>query len=137
MLSFFKKNKKKHLVISLFYSCAPKITIIWCTVPEIFCHFWSFFALSLPWRPGKSKFWTIEKNTWRYCHFTHVHHKWQSYNVWFMTYGARPTRIFCHFGPFGRFLPFYPPNDPQNQNFIKTKLTPGDIISEMCTKILV
>ena len=35
-----------------------------------------------------------------------------------------------------RFLPFYPPNDPQNQNFIKTKLTPGDIILQMCTKML-
>ena len=35
-----------------------------------------------------------------------------------------------------RFLPFYPPNDPENQNFIKTKLTPGDIILQMCTKML-
>ena len=54
--------------------------------------------------------------------------------VWFLTYGARPTRIFCHFGPFFALLP--PPNDPQNQNFIKTKLTPGDIILQMCTKML-
>ena len=35
-----------------------------------------------------------------------------------------------------RFLPFYPPNGPQNQNFIKTKPTPGDIILQMCTKML-
>ena len=33
-------------------------------------------------------------------------------------------RIFCHFGC---FLPFYPPNNPKNQNFEKMKKTPGDI----------
>ena len=26
------------------------------------------------------------------------------------------------------FLPFYPPNNPKNQNFEKMKKTPGDII---------
>ena len=48
--------------ISSFYTCVPKITIIWRTVPEIrsetgriFCHFRPFFALSAPWKPGKSK----------------------------------------------------------------------------------
>ena len=31
------------------------------------------------------------------------------------------------------FLPFYPPNNPENQNFEKNK-TPGDIITlQMCT----
>ena len=33
----------------------------------------------------------IEKNTWRYYHFTHLHHKWQSYDVWFLRYGAQQT----------------------------------------------
>ena len=33
----------------------------------------------------------IEKNTWRYYHFTHLHHKWQSYDVWFLRYGAWQT----------------------------------------------
>ena len=28
----------------------------------------------------------------------------------------------------GHFLPFYPPNKPENQNFEKMKKTPGDII---------
>ena len=33
-----------------------------------------------------------------------------------------------------RFLPFYPPNNPKNQNFEKLKKTPGDIIIlHMCT----
>ena len=29
---------------------------------------------------------------------------------------------------FGHFLPFYPPNNPKNQNFQKMKTTPRDII---------
>ena len=33
------------------------------------------------------------------------------------------------------FLPFYPPNNPKNQNFEKMKKRPGDIIIlHMCTK---
>ena len=35
MLPFFLKKKEKHLVISLFYICVPKISMIWSTVPEI------------------------------------------------------------------------------------------------------
>ena len=41
---------------------------------------------------------------------------------------SKKDGIFCHFGP---FLSFYPPNDPENQNFLKLKKMPGDII--MCT----
>ena len=29
----------------------------------------------------------IKKNTWRYYHLTHLHHKWQSYDIWFLRYG--------------------------------------------------
>ena len=45
----------------------------------------------------------IEKNTWRYYHFTHLHHKWQSYDVWFLRYGVQQTEFFVildHFLPF-------------------------------------
>ena len=38
--------------------------------------------------------------------------------------------IFCHSGP---FFPFYPPMDPENQNFEKVKKAPEDIIIlKMC-----
>ena len=191
---------KNLLKISSFYTCAPKITIIWCTVPEIrsetdriFCHFGPFFALLpppsplkipkikilkkmkkmpgdiillyihvyhkwrsydiwflkykvqqteifvilghfLPFNPRDSlenQNFKIENNTWRYYHFTHLHHKWQSYGVWFLRYGVRATEFFCHSGP---VLPFYPPMDPENQNFKKIKKTPEDIIIlQMCT----
>ena len=89
--------------------------VIWHMVPEIsgatdriFCHFGPFFALLPPWRPRKSKFWKIEKNTWRYHHFTHVHPKWQSWcmvpDIWSAT-----DRIFCHFGSIFVLLPPYGP----------------------------
>ena len=99
------------------------MTIIWCLVPEIrsitdinFCHSGLFFALLPPYGPRKSKFWKNEKNTWRYYHFTNVYHKWQSYDVWFLRYGVQQTEFFVILD---RFLPFYPPMDPENQNFQK------------------
>ena len=71
------------------------------------------------------------KNTWRYYHFTHVYHKWQSYDVWFLRYGAWQTEFFVILD---HFLPFYPPNNLKNQNFEKMKKLPGDIIIlHMCT----
>ena len=51
---FLKKKKEKKLEISLFYSCVPKILMIWSTVPDVqsminwnlqFC---SFFTLPPP-----------------------------------------------------------------------------------------
>ena len=47
-----------------------------------FCHFRSFSALSPPYRPGKSKFWEIEKNTWRYYHFILMYGSWDMERNW-------------------------------------------------------
>ena len=50
----------------------------------------------------KSKCRKNEKNTWRY-HFTQVHHKWKSYDVWFLRYRAIQMLFFVildHFCPF-------------------------------------
>ena len=64
-----------------------------------------------PFGPRKSKFWKNEKSAGRYYHFTHVSHIWCMVpGIWSMT-----DRIFCHFRP----LPFYPRNNPKNQNFEK------------------
>ena len=58
-------------------------------------------------------------------------HKWQSYDVWFLRYGLQRTECFAILDC---FLPFYPPNNPKNQNFEKMKKPPGDIITlHMCT----
>ena len=88
----------------------------------------------LPFQPPdnlENKNFIIEKNTWIY-NCTHLHHKWQSYNAWFLSYGAQQTEIFVIFNC---CLPFYPPMDPENQNFEKMKKTPEDIIIIwlMCT----
>ena len=73
----------------------------------------------------------IEKNIWRYYNFTYLHHKWQSYDVWFLRYEAWRTEFFIILD---WFLPFYLPNNPKNQNFEELKKTPGDvIILQMCT----
>ena len=54
-----------------------------------------------------------------------MYHKWQSYGVWFLRYGAWQTETFVILD---RFLPFYPSNNPNNQNFEEMKTQPGDII---------
>ena len=56
--------------------------------------------------------------TWRNYHFTNVYHKWQSYQVWFLSYGVRQTEFFVIFN---HFLPFYFPNNLENQNIEKRK----------------
>ena len=48
----------------------------------------------------------IEKSTWRYYYFTHVHHKWKSYDVWFPRYGVNDGQNFLSFWTV--FCPFTP-----------------------------
>ena len=73
----------------------------------------------------ENKFWKYEKHTWRHNHFTHVHHKCQSYDVWFLRYHAQETNFLV---TLDHFLLFYPPNNPKNQNLKKWKNTSRDII---------
>ena len=54
-----------------------------------------------------------------------MYHKLWSYDVWFLSYGAQQAYFFIIRD---QFLPFYPPNNPENLNFEKMKKTPGDII---------
>ena len=90
-------------------------------------HFLPFQPLDNP----ENQNFKTEKNTWRYYNFTYLHHKWQSYDVWFLRYGVQQTEFFVILD---HFLPFYPPMDPENQNFEKMKKTLEDIIIlQMCT----
>ena len=57
-------------------------------------------------------------NNWRYYHFTYVFHKWKSYDVWFLRYGAGQTEFFL---TDDLFFVYLPPNNPENQNFEKWK----------------
>ena len=80
-----------------------------------FCHFGPNW---------KIKILTLKKNTWRYYHFTHLNHKWQSHDVWFLRYGARQTQVFVILD---HFLPIYPPMK-KTQNLEKKEKTPEYII---------
>ena len=88
----------------------------------IFCCSTSFFALLAHYWCWKLKFGKNVKNLWRYYPFTHVFHKSRSYDVWFLRYKDRVFVILGH------FLPFDPPNNPENQSFEKMKKASGDII---------
>ena len=104
---------KIYMEILSFYTCVPKMTIIWYMVPDtsstidrFFCHFALYFALLPTKIPRKSKFWINERNSWRYYHFTHEYHKWKSYDVWFLRYGAWQTEYFSSWANI--FCPFTP-----------------------------
>ena len=92
---------------------------------EQFFEFWVNFCLLTLLTTQKIKILKKWKNVWRYCHFTLVYHKWQSYDVWFLRYGAWKTEslvildIFC---------PFTSLTTQKNLNFEKMNETPGGII---------
>ena len=79
-VALFLKNKEKHLEISSFDTCVPKITIIWSTVPRIWsatdrtvCHCGPLFAL-LPPSPippsyQNSRFWKNKKKCLEILYF--------------------------------------------------------------------
>ena len=92
---------------------------------RIFCHFGPFFALLPPNNLKNQNFEKMKKPPWRYYHFRQVYHKWKSYDVWFLRYGAWQTELFVILD---RFLPFYPSNNLKNLNFEKTIKISGDII---------
>ena len=62
-----------------------------------------------------------EKKVWQYYHFTHMYHKWQSYDVWFLRYQVWQTEFFVILD---NFLPIHPLKTKKNQNFQKMKKTP-------------
>ena len=124
--------------MSLFYTYEPKITIKWSMLYHHLTYvyqksqsydvrflrygvrqteFFVVLGLFFPFYPTnnleKSKFGKNEKDTSRYFWFTLVHHKWQSYDAWFLRHRAQQTECLVILG---YFLPFYFPNNPKNQN---------------------
>ena len=96
---------------------------------RIFCHLgpvWPFYPPPSN-NPKNQNLKKWKKKTPRdiIYHFTHVYHKWQSYELWFLRYWAQWTKFFAILD---HFLSFYVPNKPKNQNFEKMKKKPGDII---------
>ena len=91
------------------------MTIMWCIIPEIWCMTNRIFC-----------------HFGRYYHFTHVYHKWWSYDVWLLRNWAQQIELFAILD---HFLLFYTLKNPKNQNFQNLKKSPGDtIILHKCTK---
>ena len=101
---FQKKKKEKHLEISLFYVCLPKILMIWSKVLKIYIErvwqneigdYGSFFALP-PTHPPK-KYWIPSFYTW----VPKTIIVWGTVpKIW-----GETDWIFCHFGPFFKLWP--------------------------------
>ena len=92
---------------------------------ELFVIMDCFLPFYPPMDPENQNFEKMNKNTWRYFHFTKVYHKWQSYDLCFLRYGVQQTEFFAILD---RFLPFYPSNNQKIQNFEKMKKIPGAVI---------
>ena len=87
------------------------MAIIWCMVPEVW------------------KFWKNKNNAPIYYHFTHVHHKWQSYDVhsWDMRHdGHKFVVILGHLYPTEQPENFEKKNKKKKKK--KKKKPSGDII---------
>ena len=54
-----------------------------------------------------------------------MHHKWESYDAWFLRYKVQRTKFFV---TWSNFLSFDHTKNPKFQNFEKIKKTPRDII---------
>ena len=91
---------------------------IFLSCSTIFCRFNPLTTQK--WKSSKN-----EKNTWIYYHFTHLYHKWQSYDVWFLKYGVWQTEYFVNLD---HFLPFYPLKIWKIKILKKWKKKPQDII---------
>ena len=117
-----------------------------------FFSFWTIFCSfsSPPLTSQRIKILKKWKKPYRYHHFTQVHHKWQSYDIWFLRYQLQQRDFFLSswvifviwhvtdvtvIFHFGHFFALSPPNSPKNENFKKIKKTSGDIIIlHKCTR---
>ena len=96
-----------------FYTCLQQMTIIWCTVPEIwsatdriFFYFGPSFALLPPNNPGNKNFDKMKKALGDIIilYMFTKNHASMMYTSWDMD---ATDLIFCHFGPFFALLPHY------------------------------
>ena len=118
---------------------------------QSFLSFWAMFCPLTLLTTCEIKIIKNEKNTWRYYRFTLVSHKWWSYVVWFLRYGAEQTEFFvilCHFLPFwpGKskfwkndkkyqdiFCSFTPLLTPKTEIWKNAKNNGDIILLQMCT----
>ena len=95
---------KNHLEMSSFYTCVPKIKIIWCMLPEILYGVWqtqflSFKAIFCPFTPLKpKKIKNFEKMTKKPGNIIILHMCTINDNHMIEIQSITDI-IFCHFGP--------------------------------------
>ena len=89
-----------------------------------FLSFWTTFAL--PDNHVNRNFEKTKNENWRYYHFTHMYHKWQLHDLWFIRYGEWWTELLSFWTT---FLPFFTSKNLEKQNFEKMKKMFGNIIS--------
>ena len=111
----FEKKKRKNL-LEIFYTCEPKTTIIWGTVPEIQSEsFWVIFCpfnpLPIPLTTQKTKILKKWKKHQEIHHFKLAQQKTWSYDVCLLRYGVWQTYFFVILG---HFLLFCPTIDHEN-----------------------
>ena len=112
---------------------------VWSTTWRIFCYFRLFFAFLPPTNnPENQNFEKVKKKRLEILSFyTSVPKIMIIYYTVSEIWRVTDIIFILHFRLlFALFLPFYPPFIPlKNQNFTKTKKTPGVIfILQMCTK---
>ena len=95
---------KKFLKILSFYTCVPQMTTVmhgfWCIKHDRqdFLSFWAIFCPFTPLTIQKIKILKKWKKLLEILSFTQVHHKWQSYDIWFLRYQLQQTDFFVIFG---------------------------------------
>ena len=112
----FEKIKKLPGNIIILHLCATNDDHMMYYSWDMECYrqnFFSFWTLFCPFSPPSPTLTTQrikilknwKKTLLRYHHFTQVHHKWQSYDIWFLRYQLQQTDFFCHLGAFFALLP--------------------------------
>ena len=72
---------------------------------NFFCHFGPFFDLLPPNNAENQSFEKIKNNPGDIYYFTHVYHGCQSFDVWFLRYGAQRTEFLVILGDYLPILP--------------------------------
>ena len=98
-----------------------------------FLSFWAIFCPFIPIAIRKIEILKKWKKLQEVLSFTQVHHKWQSYDIWFLTYQLQQTDFFL--SSLAMFCPFTPLTAQKMKIWQSWKKAPGDsIILHECTK---
>ena len=102
------KNWNNHLEMSSFYTCVPKITIIWCMLPEIWSVTDIIFVIFGPFTHNRIQKLKFGKNVTKcleilyYLHMCIMNEDPVMYSFWDIRHNGQS---FCHFGEFWALWP--------------------------------